>query len=172
MSRTIIWPALIVAIFTALLLSTRLDIDESGPVAADNTNTTITVYDLPHVRLGGTVVYVEIADDPIERGKGLSGREGLQEGWGMLFIFEEPGRYSFWMYGMLFPLDIIWIDERGLVVYLVEKAQPCVDKCVSYFPESDALYVLEVRAGFAEEYNVVRGDLVEISLPTLPSPAR
>ena len=73
---------------------------------------------------------------------------------------------------MLSPLDIIWIDERGLVVYLVEKAQPCVDKCVSYFPESDALYVLEVRAGFVEEYNVVKGDLVEISLPTLPSPAR
>ena len=162
MSRTIIWPALIVAIFTALLLSTRLDIDESGPVAADNTNTTLTAYDLPHVRLGGTVVYVEIADDPIERGKGFSGREGLQEGWGMLFIFEEPGRYSFWMYGMLFPLDIIWIDMGLRIVHLVENVPPCVNVCEVYEPASEALYVLEVNAGFVGKYGVKVGDTVEL----------
>ena len=105
-------------------------------------------------------------------GGGLSGRENLSDGWGTLFIFEKPGRYSFWMYGMLFPLDIIWIDENGVVVYIVENAQPCVNVCMTYEPDTDALYVLEVRAGFAEDTGIVEGELVEISLPTQPSPAR
>ena len=176
MSRSYIWPALVAAIFTAIIFNTGLEMDDNRPATTLNTTYGATTHhpmaEHPWVRLGGEVVYVEIADDPVERGRGLSGRGRLSDGWGMIFIFEKPGRYSFWMYGMLFPLDIIWIDENGVVVYIVENAQPCDGVCESYVPDIDALYVLEVRAGFAEDAGIAKGDLVEISLPTQPSPAQ
>jgi uncharacterized membrane protein (UPF0127 family) len=117
----------------------------------------------PYVIIAGVRLSVEVADTPAERGRGLSGREMLPENSGMLFVFDTPGRYGFWMYGMKFPLDIIWIDERLRVVYFVENAQPCVNICETYEPPADALYVLEVNAGFVKKYGLKVGDVVELS---------
>jgi uncharacterized membrane protein (UPF0127 family) len=116
----------------------------------------------PYVIIAGVRLSVEVADTPAERGRGLSGREMLPENSGMLFVFDTPGRYGFWMYGMKFPLDIIWIDERLRVVYFVENAQPCVNICETYEPPADALYVLEVNAGFVKKYGLKVGDVVEL----------
>jgi uncharacterized membrane protein (UPF0127 family) len=117
----------------------------------------------PYVIIAGVRLSVEVADTPAERGRGLSGREMLPENSGMLFVFDTPGRYGFWMYGMKFPLDIIWIDEKLRVVYFVENAQPCVNICETYEPPADALYVLEVNAGFVKKYGLKVGDVVELS---------
>ncbi|MDJ0269857.1 MAG: DUF192 domain-containing protein [Aigarchaeota archaeon] len=121
------------------------------------------------VMVGDVLVRVEIADTPEERIRGLSGRESLKPGWGMLFIFPQEGIYSFWMYGMRFSLDIIWIDEDGYVVYVVEKAPPCKEdgECPSYTPDEEALYVLEVAAGFVEDNNVREGQRIRIFLPAV-----
>jgi uncharacterized membrane protein (UPF0127 family) len=116
----------------------------------------------PYVIIAGVRLSVEVADTPAERGRGLSGREMLPENSGMLFVFDTPGRYGFWMYGMKFPLDIIWIDESLKVVYFVENAQPCVNICETYEPPADALYVLEVNAGFVKKYGLKTGDVVEL----------
>jgi uncharacterized membrane protein (UPF0127 family) len=116
----------------------------------------------PYVIIAGVRLSVEVADTPAERGRGLSGREMLPENSGMLFVFDTPGRHGFWMYGMKFPLDIIWIDERLRVVYFVENAQPCVNICETYEPPADALYVLEVNAGFVKKYGLKVGDVVEL----------
>ena len=119
------------------------------------------------VILNGIQLLVEIADTPSERARGLSGRESLKPGWGMLFIFPEEGIYSFWMYGMKFPLDIIWIDSEGIVVYMIENAPPCREawSCRAYTPDKPAQYVLEVEAGFVERADVKLGDKVLILLP-------
>src|SRR3990172_7339338 len=50
---------------------------------------------------------VEIADSPEEQAKGLMGRESLEPGKGMLFVFPEEGIYPFWMKDTLMPLDMI-----------------------------------------------------------------
>ena len=42
--------------------------------------------------------------------QGLSERQSLAEDKGMLFLFEKPDHYAFWMKGMEFPLDIIFIN--------------------------------------------------------------
>ncbi len=121
------------------------------------------------VVVGDVLIRVEIADTPEERIRGLSGRESLKPGWGMLFIFPQEGVYSFWMYNMRFPLDIIWIDEDGYVVYVVEKAPPCGEdgECPSYTPDAEALYVLEVAAGFVEKNNIREGERIRIFLPVV-----
>lgn len=50
-----------------------------------------------------------------ERARGLSERETLCEDCAMLFVFDTPGLYGFWMKGMRFPLDILWIHDSRVV---------------------------------------------------------
>jgi uncharacterized membrane protein (UPF0127 family) len=54
---------------------------------------------------------VELATTVIQQAKGLSGRTGLGENDGMLFLFNRPAIQSFWMKDMNFPIDIIWIGS-------------------------------------------------------------
>src|SRR5512136_601336 len=67
------------------------------------------------VMVGGVRFEVEVAQTPGTREKGLSGRTGLVDGQGMLFVFDKPDRYMFWMKDMLFPIDIIYIRGGRIV---------------------------------------------------------
>ncbi|GBC70096.1 hypothetical protein HRbin01_01804 [archaeon HR01] len=184
-----IWPAVIAAVFLIALTASSIGRNQSPSISQPSSTSSLNqVFETsssdavrtdshqtdrtPSVIIGGRRVYVEIADEPVERGRGLSGRDMLAEGWGMLFIFERPGRYAFWMYQMRFPLDIIWIDMSGEVVYIVEDAQPCGNVCISYEPPKESMYVLEVAAGFVRETGLKVGDLAVFSLPSQPSPTR
>jgi uncharacterized membrane protein (UPF0127 family) len=106
---------------------------------------------------------VEIAQTAVERQTGLMFRESLCNDCGMLFMFEQPGAYSFWMKNTLIPLDIIWIDKNKEVLYIKENAQPCkVENCESFTTDNDeASYVLEINAGAAEKHNISIGDKVK-----------
>jgi uncharacterized membrane protein (UPF0127 family) len=86
----------------------------------------------------------------------------------MLFIFQRPGIYSIWMRGMLFPLDNLWIEGNLRVVHIVKDAQPCPPggSCPVYTPDTEALYVLELPAGFVSENGVSVGMMVGIQLHT------
>jgi uncharacterized membrane protein (UPF0127 family) len=74
-----------------------------------------------------TVFIVEIADTQEKRRKGLMFRENLCEKCGMLFLFEHPEKYAFWMKNVKIPLDIIYIDKEGTIVDLIN-AEPCETK--------------------------------------------
>lgn len=105
------------------------------------------------VRVGdGAPVAVEIADTPALRERGLSGRQGLASGHGMLFLFGRTDRYGFWMKDMLFPIDIIWIRD-GAVVDFMTDVPPVPAGVVppSYFAREPIDAVLEVPAGFCRE---------------------
>lgn len=115
------------------------------------------------IRFAGQNVRVEIADTPAERELGLSGRERLGEKEGMIFVFDSPGRHAFWMKDMLFPLDIIWLDENLKVIYIKKDARPESYPEI-FLPGEDAKYVLEVVAGFADKYNLKEGDGVELNI--------
>ncbi|MDD2655163.1 MAG: DUF192 domain-containing protein [Candidatus ainarchaeum sp.] len=102
-------------------------------------------------------VYVEVADDMDELGRGLMFRESLPEDEGMLFVFPRPGNYAFWMKDTLVPLDAIYMDENSTVVGIVQM-EPCIaDPCPAYAPDSEALYVLEVNKGFSERHGIELG---------------
>lgn len=111
------------------------------------------------VFIGGMTIKIEIADTEALREKGLSGHRPLKENEGMLFVFEKPDIYSFWMKDMLFPIDILWLDSEKEIVYIKKDAQP-----LSY-PEAfssnlPAFYVLELSSGFSDRYNLKIGDKV------------
>ncbi len=95
------------------------------------------------LKIGEQIIEVEIADTNEERAQGLSGRETLEIGHGLLFVFETPGIYSFWMKDMKFPIDIIWIDEHWTVVG-VERGVTPETFPKSFLPNSPVKYVLEL----------------------------
>jgi uncharacterized membrane protein (UPF0127 family) len=111
----------------------------------------------------GTRVDVEVADSEAARARGLMFRERLAESEGMLFPFDLPRRYGFWMKNVRFPLDIIWLDANRRVVWIAQRAQPCSDDpCPMYVPDVAASYVVEVAGGFAQRHGVAVGDTVKI----------
>ena len=96
---------------------------------------------------------IEIRDDNEERAEGLMNREELDEKKGMLFIFDDSSKYSFWMKNTLIELDIIWINENLEIVWIAKNVNPCEeDPCPSYMPQENAKYVLEINAGLSEKY--------------------
>ena len=123
--------------------------------------------------MAGTTAYVifpdgfrveaDVADTEMTRARGLMFRDTLDERQGMLFPFETPGRYGFWMKNVRVPLDIIWLDASGRIVWIVESAAPCKSHpCPTYTPDAAASYVVEVRGGFAQAHGVAVGDFVAI----------
>ena len=108
------------------------------------------------VTIATTTLTVEVAHTDAEREQGLSGRTSLLPGHGMLFVFDQPGQYGFWMKDMNFSLDIIFIDHSLHVVTIDSNLSPSTYPQV-FYPMSPALYVLEVPSGFAAEHNIAEG---------------
>lgn len=120
------------------------------------------------VELNGNKIKLEIADSPEELEKGLSGREKLDQDKGMLFVFEKPGRYSFWMKDMNFPLDIIYLSDSK-VVTIHKNIPPLKDETnannqILYEPTEPADKVIEINAGLADKYKLKVGDSVKLDL--------
>lgn len=107
----------------------------------------------------GTKINAEVADTPEKRSVGLMFRDSLAPGSGMLFIFQEAHPYLFWMKNCRFPIDIIWLNEQKEVIFISEKTPPCkADPCPNYGPlDKNALYVVEVEAGFAQKEKLKLG---------------
>ena len=105
---------------------------------------------------------VEIADSFNERQTGLMNRTYMNGDKGMLFVFDNSGRYSFWMKDTLISLDIIWIDENGKAVFIKDNAMPCLNEtCETFTNKEDAKYVLELNGGTADVLRIKEGDKVE-----------
>ena len=104
-------------------------------------------------------VKVETANTDIKRARGLQGRDSLEAGQGMLFIFPQESGYDFWMKDTLIPLDMIWMDKHFKVVDVKENVPPCEkDPCEVYVPIAVAKYVLEINAQGAKNYGIKIGD--------------
>jgi len=111
------------------------------------------------VSFGQTVIHAELADTPELHERGLYGRESLSDGHGMLFVFPKSGEYGFWMKGMRFPIDIVWINAQHEVVGVERNVSPDSFPKVFYPPVPISL-VLEVPAGFCDTHGIKVGDVV------------
>ena len=120
--------------------------------------------------INGQIISAFVAGSESEKAKGLSGRLGLRENEGMIFIFDTVGRYGFWMKDMKFPIDIIWI--RGREIVGIEKNIPPPVKSGSahgdrflkiYYPPEPVDMVLEMSSGGADFINARVGDEAEIT---------
>jgi len=109
--------------------------------------------------VNGTKINLTVVKSDNDKQKGLSGRKSLDNNQGMLFVWDKKGIYPFWMKGMLFSIDIIYINDTN-VVYVVENAAAPTGQAqilTVYKPDAAANYVLEVNAGTAERLKIKKG---------------
>jgi hypothetical protein len=126
------------------------EVNEGDPISDEESEQALTVH-------------AELADTEEERIRGLMYRESLCDDCGMLFVFNEDSQGGFWMKNCEISLDIIFIDEEGLIVDMAENFEPCpANPCPVYDPKHSYRYALEVNGGWAEENKVRIGDSVEV----------
>jgi uncharacterized membrane protein (UPF0127 family) len=115
------------------------------------------------IEVEGQIIYAEIADTPAAREKGLGGKENLAENEGMLFLFPEKDYYSFWMKGMIIPIDIIWLSDSE-IVDITENLSPPKngDPLPLFKPKLPVNKVLEVNAGYVKKHNLKIGQKVVV----------
>lgn len=123
-------------------------------------------YGKGEVSINGKTFKVEVADTMRARAQGLSGREGMGEDYGMIFIFSTSSVQGFWMKDMKFPLDMVWI-KGDRVVGFTENVQPELEKSVfglTIYHSPEAVdKVLELNAGAVAKYGIKEGDLVYLN---------
>ena len=103
---------------------------------------------------------VEIARSLDEIERGLMYRNELCDKCGMLFVFPVSRQQSFWMKNTKISLDIIFIDENGIILNIAKNTTPfSTDSVLS---EGSAKYVLEVNAGFSEKNNLKKGNKIDV----------
>ena len=113
--------------------------------------------------IGNNKLEVEIADNPIETYRGLSFKENLPEGSGMLFIFSDYDKRKFVMRNMNFPIDIIFIKD-GIVREIKADCPPEGSEPKVIYESNDYVnMVLEVPAGYAKRNNIEPGTTFNFS---------
>ncbi len=105
-----------------------------------------------------TKVRVTVASTEPTRARGLSGRRNLAADEGMLFIFDAPDKYHFWMKEMRFSIDVLWIANGSIVDITTDLPIPTPGEQFPLFgPKVPVDRALEVPAGFARAHGLKLG---------------
>jgi uncharacterized protein len=121
------------------------------------------------VELEGHRFQVEIADNDLERARGLMFRESMDEDRGMLFIHDAQQPLAYWMKNTKIPLDILYFDSRQRLVSQQRDVPPCSlgNRCPPYPSRDAAIYVLELNAGQAAKVGLKDGAVLTFG-PDIP----
>ncbi len=111
------------------------------------------------IQVGEQRLTVEYAGTFEQRARGLMYRTELCDSCGMLFEFEYPREAGFWMKNTLIPLDIAYLDKRGVITDIKPMYPLVLDPVPSSKP---VLYALEMNQGWFAANDVVVGDRITI----------
>lgn len=148
--------ALFGAVLSAVL--STLDVGRSGDILADGSPQPI----LPTVELmvGEVALQVEIASTGQQRYAGLSFRESLDEGAGMLFVYPKEQPLVFTMRNTLLPLSIAFIDADLVIDEIIDMD---VGPGQLFPSRAPAQFALEVNQGWFERHDIEVG--TRLSMP-------
>lgn len=106
--------------------------------------------------VNGHYLNAELASNYAEQTQGLSGRACLGSSQAMLFQFNQPGYYPFWMKNMRFAIDIVWLDQAKQVVDIAPSVSPRTYPH-TFSNSQPAQYVVEMAAGQAQKLGIGTG---------------
>ncbi|MBI3671543.1 UDP-N-acetylmuramyl-tripeptide synthetase [Candidatus Azambacteria bacterium] len=157
--------ALLVLVFVGLSFAKNLffsTLRENVPNKENILSSSFTDDSIVHVSIDGAELITEVAKSDVKKSKGLSDRQFLNAGSGMLFVFDKSGVYPFWNKDTHIPLDILWI-ENGKVAHILD-GLPVYNgvETITEFPNVSANFVLEANHGFVKDNNVKLGSKVII----------
>jgi uncharacterized membrane protein (UPF0127 family) len=109
--------------------------------------------------IGSKIYQMEIAGDEASWEHGLMERNSMAADHGMIFVFPGSEMRSFWMHHTRFPLDVLFVDERGKIVSCHTMKAYDEHSTRSDFP---AKYVIELSAGEIAASGVKPGDQLKI----------
>jgi len=113
-----------------------------------------------HIERNGTAlatIKAEIARSQEERTQGLMYRKKLNDGEGMLFVFERDEILSFWMKNTVIPLSLAYIASDGRIVEIMDLRPNDLNSVKS---SRSVRYALEVPQGWFSRAGVQPGDIV------------
>ncbi len=117
------------------------------------------------ITCGGKELMVEIAANKASRNTGLMGRQRLDKGRGMLFVYPSLRVGRLWMHKTLIPLSAAFIDEEGVITGIVRMEKTGSTRI--HRSGKKIQYALEVPLGWFEENGVEAGDRCDI--PDIPA---
>lgn len=100
----------------------------------------------------------EMAITPQQQAMGMMFRTEMAPNAGMLFVFGEVRRASFWMRNTLIPLDIIFVRANGRIANIIANAEPETE--AHRRSTGRVAGVLEIPGGRAAELGIQAGDLI------------
>lgn len=119
------------------------------------------------VRIDHNVINVEVAKSSAAHERWLMFRQDkMPLNSAMLLVYENQDLYSFSLLNIEYNLDLIWLDGKGNVVYLVNDAPPCKNvldlvNC-TYKNTQPARYVIAATAGFIAYNHVNKGSKMTV----------
>lgn len=99
-------------------------------------------------------IHVTIARSQHEREAGFQNIEELEDGKGMLFVFDKPGFYPFWMDKTCIPLALLFLDQNYTVVDIKYGVPYSRNNIYGSQPYK---YVLEVKPELVSKYQIEKG---------------
>ena len=121
-----------------------------------------------HTQTGNYTFDCDVANTVESRNQGLMNVESMSNESGMLFDYSTPQTLTFWMKNTLIPLDIIFIDENGVVLN-IEEAYPkpgvADDNLQEYSSNGTAKWAVEINQGLSQAYGIIPGSTMEINYP-------
>jgi uncharacterized membrane protein (UPF0127 family) len=133
--------------------------------------------------IAGEVFKLEISADAPARARGLMEREQIEEHGGMLFIYRDVRRRSFWMKNCLVDIDLLYLGSKGRIVgcHKMKKEPPRREdeteaayewRLKSYRSRRPAQFVIELKAGSIDRLKIKPGQTIKLDYSRLRKIAR
>jgi uncharacterized protein len=109
---------------------------------------------------GGAVINFKIwtADTPARDEQGLMFQRSMDLHAGMLFVFPNNERISMWMKNTYIPLDMLFMNQHGIIEYIAANTTPFSETIIS--PTMPEYAVLELNGGACAQLGIKVGDSV------------
>jgi uncharacterized protein len=174
----------IALIFVAAMLITLLysgcETDDASTLDGEEDNIAALGSELLTVELAGRLFELELALTDEARTKGLMFREEIAENGGMIFVYPPaepfPVVLHFWMKNCLVPIDVIFLNPKGIITAIHEMKPPdsglSDDELTRYSSNLPAQFAIELRGGMAAQLGLTEGSIIELPMDELLNLAR